>query len=213
MGALDRIICLAVGYVFGCFQSAYIFGRLFKNIDIRKHGSGNAGMANATRVMGTKYGALVFFADVLKAVIAYLVCSFIFHGDGTFTNGANGVLPGLYAGFGVVLGHNFPAFLKFRGGKGIAASVGVILMFDFRAALIIFVIGGAAILLTRYVSLGSLMITFLFPVFALVFGYGAEVAIVCAAYTVLTYFMHRENIKRLLAGSERKFTLFTKGKL
>jgi len=86
-------------------------------------------------------------------------------------------------------------------------------MFDFRAALIIFVIGGAAILLTRYVSLGSLMITFLFPVFALVFGYGAEVAIVCAAYTVLTYFMHRENIKRLLAGSERKFTLFTKGKL
>lgn len=117
-----RIIALLIGYGFGLFQTGYLYGKS-KGIDIRKQGSGNAGTTNSLRVLGWKAGIITFAGDLLKAVFAVLLVKLIFHG----TYGADTKVLELYAGFGTVLGHNFPCYLQFRGGKGIACTTGVIL--------------------------------------------------------------------------------------
>ncbi len=128
---LPRIICLAVGYVCGLFQTSYIYGKK-SGIDIREHGSGNAGTTNALRTLGKKAGALTLLGDCLKCVLAVLIARLLF---GTH-QGTDLLALELYAGAGCILGHNFPFYLKFKGGKGIAASVGFLLAFDMRIFLI-----------------------------------------------------------------------------
>jgi glycerol-3-phosphate acyltransferase PlsY len=194
-----RIVCLLIGYAFGCFQTAYILGRATKNIDIREHGSKNAGMTNATRVLGRNIGLVVFITDIIKALLAYLIASLLFKG--------NGILPGLYAGFGTVLGHDFPVLLKFKGGKGISSSLGTYVAADWRGACITFVIGIITVACTRYISLASLLITLSVPIVFRLFGYGWEEVAVLAAMAVIAWVLHRGNIKRLLTGTERKFSL------
>jgi len=203
-----RVLSLLIGYIFGCIQSAYITGKLVKGIDIRDHGSKNSGFTNANRVMGFKIGVWIFLADVGKAVLAFLVASWLFDGGGSFLSpyAANGVLPGVWAGLGVVLGHVFPIFMKFRGGKGIACTVGLILMLDWRAAVIIYLIAAILILIFRYISLASLVITLLTTISMVVLGYGVEAVAVTGALAVLAWYMHRENIQKLLTGTERKFS-------
>ena len=118
---VQRLICLVIGYAFGLFQTGYIYGKLH-GIDIRKEGSGNAGTTNALRVLGKKAGIITYIGDMVKAVLAAMVVRLIFgqsHADIIM------VLV-LYSGIGVILGHNFPFYLGFKGGKGIAASSGVI---------------------------------------------------------------------------------------
>lgn len=198
-----RIFALLIGYAFGLFQTAYIIGRL-KGIDIRKHGSHNAGTTNANRVMGSKVGALVFICDILKTVLAFIIATLIFDEGTLFTSY---VLPGIYAGLGVVLGHNFPFYLKFRGGKGIACTLSLILMVDWRIAIITFSVGFILILLFRYISLASLIMILLGAVLIFVFGYHWEAAAVSFGLAVLGWGLHHENIKRLISGTERKFTL------
>jgi len=202
-----RLICILIGYAFGCIQSAYITGKLARGIDIREHGSMNSGFTNANRVMGFKIGIWIFLADVAKAVLAFLVASWLFDGSGSFmAAGVNGLLPGVWAGLGAVLGHNFPIFLKFRGGKGIACTIGVLLMLDWRAALIIYLIAAILVLITRYISAASLVIALLIPMFMAVFSYGWEVVAVTAFLGALAWYMHRDNIRLLLAGTERRFS-------
>ena len=200
-----RLICLLIGYAFGCIQSAYIAGRI-NGMDIRDHGSGNSGFTNATRVLGRKAGIMVFVADVAKTIGAFVVASLIFDGGGTFFY-SNYVLPGLYAGLGAVLGHVFPVVLKFRGGKGIACTVAIVLMLDWRVALIIFGIGIVIVIVTRYISAASLFITLFTPVMMLVFGYGLEAVGITVILGALAWYLHRGNIQRLLNGTERKFSL------
>ncbi len=108
---LPRIICLAVGYVCGLFQTSYIYGKK-SGIDIREHGSGNAGTTNALRTLGKKAGALTLLGDCLKCVLAVLIARLLF-GD---HQGADLLALELYAGAGCILGHNFPFYLKFKGG-------------------------------------------------------------------------------------------------
>ena len=202
-----RLFSFLVGYAFGCIQSAYITGKLVKGIDIREYGSKNSGFTNANRVMGFKIGIWIFVADVAKAVMAFLIASWLFEGSGSFLSpGDNGILPGVWAGIGVVIGHCFPIFLKFRGGKGIASTVGLVFMLDWRAAVIVYVIAVLIILISRYISLASLIITLLTPIFMAVFGHGWEAVIVTAILAVIAWFMHRENILRLAKGDERKFS-------
>ena len=122
MMIVARIIALLIGYGFGLFQTGYLYGKS-KGIDIRQQGSGNAGTTNSLRVLGWKAGIITFAGDLLKAVFAVLLVKLIFHG----TYGADTKVLELYAGFGTVLGHNFPCYLQFRGGKGIACTTGVIL--------------------------------------------------------------------------------------
>jgi glycerol-3-phosphate acyltransferase PlsY len=198
-----RLVCILIGYLLGCIQTGYIIGRI-KGIDIREHGSKSAGMTNSLRVMGRGVGAAVLLGDAAKALLAYFIGSLLFEGD-VFTGGY--ILPGLYAGLGVVLGHNFPFYMKFKGGKGIASTCGLVLGADWRAALIMYVLLLSTIAVSRFVSLGSLVMTALMPVLFWLFGYGIEAAGVALIMSVMAWVRHRENIQRLFSKTENKFTL------
>ena len=121
---MERLICLAIGYVCGLFQTGYIVGEM-SHVDIRKKGSGNAGTTNALRVLGWKAGALTFAGDVLKCVAAFLIVYFMYRGS------EYRPLLTLYAGAGVTLGHNFPFYMGFKGGKGIAVMAGLVVVNSF----------------------------------------------------------------------------------
>ena len=209
---MERIICLAVGYVCGLFQTSYIIGKMHKT-DIREHGSGNAGTTNALRTFGRKAGALTLLGDLLKCVIAVLLARLI------FGRTESDILPllSVYAAAGCILGHNFPAYLNFRGGKGVAVSVGFVLAFDWRIFVIGAVVFFALFFLTHYVSLCSLSAYVTALAVMLVLGemgaYGMdrprtlEMYGVMAALTVLAFYKHRENIVRLVHGNENRIYL------
>lgn len=119
-----RLVCLLIGYIFGCFQTSYIYGKLH-GIDIRQYGSGNAGTTNSLRVLGKKAGAIVLFCDILKTGLAMTVVRLLFkeqYGDILY-------LLAIYAAAGAILGHNFPFYLGFKGGKGIACTAGLVIFF------------------------------------------------------------------------------------
>ena len=128
---MERVLCLAAGYLFGLIQTGYFYGKAH-GVDIRKHGSGNSGTTNALRVLGKKAGLIVFAGDFLKAFIPCLLVR-MFLGDGElYTH----VLI-LYMGFGVTLGHNYPFYLGFKGGKGIAVMAGILMASDLRVTLVL----------------------------------------------------------------------------
>lgn len=204
---MERIICLLIGYLFGIIQTGFIYGKI-KHIDIRKHGSGNAGATNALRTLGWKAGATTFTGDALKAVAAVLIAKLI------FADSPQVMLLGLYAGMGVVLGHNYPFYLKFKGGKGIASTVGLMLATDPVIFLTILAIFLVIFLTTKYVSLGSLVCVLVFAVEFIIFGqmgkYGVDANQLYEMYglaiflAALGWWRHRANIQRLLKGTENK---------
>lgn len=208
---MERLICLAVGYGFGLIQSGYLYGKS-KNMDIRQYGSGNAGSTNVLRVMGKKAGAIVFLGDFFKAVIAVCLMRFIFGPH--MLKVMNDDLLALYAGLGVTLGHNFPFYLKFKGGKGIACMAGIMTAMDIRITLTCFVIFAAIVFFTRYVSLGSILVSITFFIELVLFGqmgsYSLSKAALPEFYALgavlmgLAIWRHRANIKRLLSGTENK---------
>lgn len=204
-----RIAVLAIGYLFGNFQTGYLYGKAH-NIDIREHGSGNSGTTNTLRTLGIKAGAITFAGDLLKAIIAVLIVKFAFAG---IWDGDIKVLE-MYAGFGAVLGHNFPFFLKFKGGKGIACTSGVILAVCPLAAPICLVLFVGAVAITRYVSLGSILVVSAFIIQVITFNHFEllnidpnwvlEFNIVAACFTAMAIWRHRTNIVRLCKGTENK---------
>lgn len=204
-----RIIALLVGYFLGIFQTGYIYGK-HAGIDIRTKGSGNAGTTNTLRVLGWKAGLITFLGDLLKAMLAVGIIHLAFKER---YPEAIKILE-LYAGFGAVLGHNFPFYLKFKGGKGIACTSGVILAVCPIAAPICLVLFVGAVALTRYVSLGSILVVISYLIQAIVFGQmgylniGAdwlpEFYVLSACFTAMGLWRHNANIKRLLNGTENK---------
>lgn len=204
-----RIISLIIGYGFGLFQTGYLYGKS-KGIDIRKEGSGNAGTTNSLRVLGWKAGAITFLGDLFKAIFAVLLVKLIFRN--TYPDFVK-VLE-LYAGFGTVLGHNFPFYLQFKGGKGIACTSGMILAVLPISAPVSLVLFIGAVAITRYVSLGSILVVCSYLIQVIVFGQlgilhltgGAliEFYIVSACFTLMALWKHKENIYRLLHGTENK---------
>lgn len=207
-----RLIALGIGYVFGLFQTGYIYGKS-KGIDIRNEGSGNAGTTNSLRVLGIKAGLITFLGDLFKAIFAVLLVLLLFRNK---YPEAVKILE-LYAGFGAVLGHNFPFYLKFKGGKGIACTSGMILAVCPLAAPICLALFIGSIAITRYVSLGSILVVVSYLVQVIVFGQLGylridaallpEFYIVSACFTAMALWRHRSNIKRLLSGTENKFAL------
>lgn len=193
-------ICLLIGYLFGCIETGYIVGKM-NHVDIRNYGSGNSGTTNALRTLGKKAAAITFLGDVLKAVIACLLVRFlIYPGMESET-----LLAVLCTGLGVVLGHNYPFWLKGKGGKGIAATGGVMCVFDIRLAIVAFFVFLVAVAITRYVSLGSLVVSILFPIWVgTVYAGETKLLIVSLIFTGLAVFKHRANIYRLLHGTENK---------
>ena len=205
-----RIICIVIGYIFGLFQTGYLYGKLH-NVDIRTMGSGNAGTTNAMRTMGFKAGAITFLGDAFKCIFAVALVKIIFkdsHAD---------ILPllAMYAGTGAVLGHNFPFYLNFRGGKGIAVTAGL-LASTLNIGLVFICILAFAIpvYLTKYVSVGSMVIvtTYLLCVigYGQMGGFGVaspflyEMYAIAAFLMVMAFVRHRANIQRLLNGTENK---------
>lgn len=212
-----RIACLAIGYVFGLFQTGYLLGRHY-GIDIRNYGSGNAGTTNMLRTKGKKAGLITFTGDCLKCVLALLLVQLLFresHKDMV-------PLLKIYAAAGVILGHNYPFYLNFRGGKGIAATAGFILGFDWIMTICEAIIFLVTFFTTHYVSLGSLLVYAGLMVELVVLGqmghFGMsqthlyELYAVGAFLTVLAYWKHRANIRRLLKGEESKTLLSSKHK-
>ncbi|TCT16990.1 glycerol-3-phosphate acyltransferase PlsY [Natranaerovirga pectinivora] len=192
---MEQLISISLGYIFGCFQTSFLIGRLYKKVDIRQFGSGNAGTTNAIRVLGWKAGVLTFLGDSLKAILAIFLIR-LFYNDQVFA---------LYTGLGVVIGHNFPFYLKFKGGKGIAATSGVLLAFDYRIALVACLTFIVIVALTRYVSLGSLFIATWTPIaIYLFYPDRLEMLILGLIFMSLAYYKHMGNIKRLLKGEENK---------
>ena len=147
-----RVIALGIGYLFGLFQTGYLYGKS-QGIDIRSEGSGNAGTTNSLRVLGIKAGLITFAGDLCKAILAVLLVKVLFRN--AYPDAVK--ILELYAGFGAVLGHNFPFYLNFKGGKGIAATAGLLLSFDLRLTLVAAIVFLAVFFLTHYVSLGSLL--------------------------------------------------------
>lgn len=212
-----RLAALLIGYVCGLFQTAYIYGKM-QGIDIRQYGSGNAGTTNTLRVLGTKAGLIVFAGDVLKCILAIVAVRLLFtdaHTDLYY-------LLAMYAAAGAILGHNYPFYLGFKGGKGIASTAGLILSihpaFIPMGVLLFF----GTFLVTHYVSLGSLLVYAGFLVQVVVMGqmdvFGMPTAhrnefyVIAVLLTVMAYWKHRENIGRLLRREERKTYLFHKNK-
>ena len=207
---MERIICLLTGYVFGLIQTGYIYGKIIHK-DIRQYGSGNSGTTNALRVLGKKAGVIVFLGDFLKAVILCLLVKFLY--GKTMPEMAPLLM--LYGGLGVVLGHNYPFYLKFKGGKGIAATSGVIITMDWRITLVCLAAFVISVAITRIVSIGSLLVVTIFLGMWIGLGlagllplsgpYLTESFVVVLLFTALAYWRHRANIKRLITGTENRF--------
>jgi len=204
------ILTAVIGYLLGCILFGYIAGKLFKGKDIRKAGSGNVGTANAIRTYGWGVGLFTFVGDVAKGVVAALIGWWLL--PQMVTSGVSlldmspqpGIPVGVcVGGVAAVLGHIWPAFLKFRGGKGVATSLGVFLvMMPVHAAI---VLGVCLIIVacTRTMSIGSLVGTALMTGVSLVFFWGDIVNhVTCVVLLILVYYSHRMNIKRLAEGKE-----------
>ena len=193
---LKALSVLAVGYLLGSIPMAIPMSRLLYRRDVREDGSHNAGTTNMARVYGMGAGALTLVGDVLKTVVALLFGRLLLGEPGH-----------LLAGIAVLFGHCWPLFYRFKGGKGVAVAAGLAVMTDWKVALIAIALFALIAVTTRYVSLGSLLATLTGAVLSFAFpGISPYRAITMAVMAVTVWFMHRENIHRLLTGTERKFT-------
>ena len=203
-----RILLLIIGYFIGNIETGYIFGKLNK-MDIRNYGSGNAGATNTLRVLGPKAGLIVFLGDFCKSLIPCLVVRFIFRDNVSLS-----YVYMLYIGLGLVVGHNFPFYLGFKGGKGVASTAGIIMALDIRIAAVCLAIFIVIVAVTRYVSLASIVVMIIFIGMSHLLvktSYGftdgtspMEFRLLVVVIGLLSIFMHRANIKRLLSGTENK---------
>lgn len=186
-----NILIVLIAYFIGNFSTSYLVAKLFAKIDIREHGSGNAGSTNVLRTLGVKAAALTFLGDLLKGVIAVYL-----------GNKYGGSMLALLCGVAVVIGHNWPVFLGFKGGKGIATTIGVVIAIKPLVALICVSIGVVILFRFKYVSLASITAISVLPFTIII--YGLNYFLFGLILALLAIYRHRENIKRLLAGNERK---------
>ncbi len=188
---LKNLLLILVAYLIGNFSTSYLIAKLFAEIDIREHGSGNPGSTNILRTLGAKAAAFTFAGDLLKGAVATYL-----------GNRFGGTTVALLCGIAVVAGHNWPVFLEFKGGKGIATTIGVIISIKPLIALLCVSIGIAVLFKFKYVSLASIVGIIVLPFTIIIYGFNYFLFGLILA--LLAIYRHRENIKRLLAGNERK---------
>lgn len=203
-----RLAALAIGYFLGCFSTGYVVGKK-SGIDIRTHGSGNTGATNTLRTLGWKAAALTFFGDCAKTILAIVLANVLFRSSGIDVK-----LVELYAGFGAILGHNFPFYFKFKGGKGIACTAGLVLALFPAAVPVCLAVFVLCIALSKYVSLGSILMAIVLVIQVFLFNfYGVlgvsetsivEFDVLVLLLGLLAVFQHRTNIVRLFKGTENK---------
>ena len=194
-------LTLLVSYLLGCFNGSVMTSHFIIRDDVRQHGSGNAGLTNFYRTYGARYALCVIVCDMGKTVLACLIGGYLMHWvAGDWTLGL------LIAGIGCELGHMFPVFFGLRGGKGILSGGVLVLLLDWRVALIAWGLFAVLWLTTRYVSLGSIAATASMPVSVfLLMGHNWLYTVLSAAVAALVIWCHRGNIQRLLTGTEKKF--------
>ena len=192
--SVEYIITAAAAYLIGSIPSGLILGKLFWHTDLREHGSHNIGATNAWRTLGRGAGIAVFIADSLKGQAGVML------GLSLVGTPLAAVVGGLLA----IIGHSFSLFLRFHGGKGVATSLGVLSMLMGDVTFMLFVLWFTIVYVTRYVSLGSVVAGGLAPILAALFGYPMEYLLFTAIAAVLVIVRHRENIKRLMNGTENK---------
>lgn len=199
--AFAVLLVMLLSYFFGCFNGSFMVSHFIIRDDVRKHGSGNAGLTNFYRTYGAKYALLVIACDMGKTVAACLLGSFFFR-----CLGWDGTLGTLLAGLGCELGHIFPVFYGFRGGKGILSGGTLVLLLNWRVAAVAWALFLLLWLTTRYVSLASITATCSAPITVyFVYGHNWLYTGLCLAVAALVVWCHRDNIQRLLHGTEKKF--------
>ena len=187
----ENLLVILLSYFIGNFSTSFFIGKMFAKIDIREYGSGNAGSTNVLRTLGKKAAVITLLGDLVKGILAvYLGSRF------------GGESLALLCGVAVVIGHNWPILLGFKGGKGIATTIGVVLSIKSLMALICISIGLIILWKYKYVSLAAIVAISIFP-FS-IYRYGLNYFLFGLILAILAIYKHRENIKRLLAGNERK---------
>lgn len=212
----QRVICVVIGYILGNFATGYFIGKM-KGIDIRKEGSGGTGATNSLRTLGTGYGFLVLFIDCMKCILAALIAMWIFK-DIT----PDYKLLMLYGSAGCIIGHDFPFILNFKGGKGVACALGMVIINCTICVPICAVIFIVIVAITKYVSLGSIVAQLALAVTFIIFNHldmikytastKIEADILVCLLIALSIFLHRSNIKRLMNHNENKLSFKKKDK-
>lgn len=187
------IIVSVLSYIIGNISVSYLIAKYAAGIDIRKYGSGNAGATNVLRTLGKKAGVAAFLGDALKGVIAVVLGRLIAGEDGQ-----------IFAGLFVVIGHNWPIFLNFKGGKGIATTIGVMTAINPYIVAAIVPIGIVIIIITKYVSLASIMGMIIFPIIMLFTHQNMKLVLFSFILSIMALYRHRTNIKKLMEGTESK---------
>ena len=195
-----------VAYFLGSISFSVIFSRKFAGFDVREKGSGNAGTTNMLRTVGKKAAVITLVCDILKGIVSILIALLI----GYFVKDVNKAILVQIAGFFAIFGHTFPIFFEFRGGKGVATALGVILLTNWQIGLICLAFALILIIITKMVSLGSIMAAILFPVLTIFIQTNyiepGNYIIFGIAVGLLVVFNHRKNLKRILEGNENKIS-------
>lgn len=204
MGAYIAIAIIA--YAIGSINFSVIFSRKFAGFDVREKGSGNAGTTNMLRTVGKKAAVITLVCDILKGIVSILIALLI----GYFVKDVNKAILVQIAGFFAIFGHTFPIFFEFRGGQGVATALGVILLTNWQIGLICLAFALILIIITKMVSLGSIMAAILFPVLTIFIQTNyiepGNYIIFGIAVGLLVVFNHRKNLKRILEGNENKIS-------
>lgn len=199
MGVSHFFIIAASAYLLGSLSFAIIICKLTLGKDIRAYGSGNAGLTNAYRTMGAGKTVLVLFGDIAKAAAALAIGGLL-----------AGMMGKLVAGIFVILGHVFPVYFGFRGGKGVLVGATMLVFLDWRIFLVALVLFVISVALTKWVSLGSILGAISFPVTMQIFYGDVRLTVIAALMASAVVFMHRSNIKRILSGTENRFSFHSK---
>ena len=195
---MSYLLMAVIGYLIGCLQFAYIFGRVFKGIDIRTLGHGNSGASNAVQSMGWKYGVAVAILDILKAVAAIIIVRVLFPQEVS----ADGPLVSYWTGAAVVLGHNYPFFMGFKGGKGNASTVGFLLALDYRIGIAAILLVLAVTIATDYIVIGTMAMLGLILIYTFVMDFGLFCILIALGMTIQSVLKHLPNLKRIAKGEE-----------
>ena len=215
---IKYILIAVIAYLLGSLNFSIILSEVVKKKDIRDSGSGNAGATNMLRTYGKKAAVGTMIGDILKVALGIIIAfaildvpmKYIFSNPADAAEIQRVMLYKEFAGLFCVLGHIFPLYFKFKGGKGVAACTGMVIIVDWRIALILFVIFIGVILISKWISLGSIVIALLYPVLIFAFYKNFILAAVALLFTAIVIVVHRENIKRLAKGTENKISIKNK---
>ncbi|HEY5585956.1 MAG TPA: glycerol-3-phosphate 1-O-acyltransferase PlsY [Ruminiclostridium sp.] len=197
------IFVLVIGYLLGSLNTSIIVGKSY-GTDIRKHGSGNAGLTNTFRTLGKTAAVLVIVGDILKGVVSFLIGNIIVNTVPASISLNFVGIGGMVGGIAAIVGHNWPIYFGFKGGKGVLTSFSVVMMMDWKLGLMLLGLFIVIVAITRYVSLGSIIACAVFPIGAYIKGNGIVFTIFAAILAILAITRHNANIKRLISGTESK---------